>query len=856
MAKRRFNWKLAVVLLLALIVLGFTVASLRIYQRTKQAEDALQAGILAYEEERWSDAATSLGQYIVHHQDDMEILLKYANAQLQRKSGSVNQAISAYRAVLRQDPSNQEAIETLTQLYLAPGVRLPGEAELVAERYIKLNPEDAPPEIRLSLAQAQIKLDKTAEAARTLDDTIRLHSDFVPAYEAMGMLAEQEPRDVNHPAYHWLDLAVAENPQSPAALLARAEYFLRQNQGSPLPEDFSAIESDLEQAKTMAPGQVKDNPRLEALRLLLEKPESAGAHLAAVRKEEEDNKEEDNPELWQYLAYAAIMRDMKEAEALVSDSGQINTKLGLASLWLALNETGRAGAHLAAVRKEEEDNPLLWWYLANEAKGSRSPEKMARVAEEGLAALEGKQESFLFTAAELFILAERPDQAQDCIDKMGANENLAINVAYLQGRLLHKQPEYRAAIAQYRRALELELDTPPDRPWPYDERVRQLLVDSLQRVGDSDASLVELQSLVSKYPRTFAHRMMLARALAGRQQWEEARTHAREASYLDPDNKEVALLQLEISISLLSTDAEAPENAWGDIESRLGQIEEEHGEDERTRRLRRLIVMGKKDFKTAEEMLRDEEPDPNAPDYPQWLIAKAHILSETGNSEGDKKENLAKAEELLRLGINQDPNNIPMVGALERHYLNQGKRGSAIELLEDVNEAATDFAARKQFTFELVRLYDVELGEQAAKGTVLLEKLRLEAPRDIQILRGLLSRLAIIQDAEKAQGIVDLIRETEGEDGSQWRFEQARLWLSSEAFGDRRGEVTQLLEEVLRSNPADQASRELLADVQASSGNMQLAISNYREALDLFRCPPVKNRRCNKRRNVRVENRA
>ena len=141
------------------MVLGFTVAGLRVYQRTRQTEEALRLGNLAFDEERWSDAATSLGQYIVRNRDDVEILLKYAKAQLYQKSPSVTQAISAYRAVLRQDPSNLEAIEPLTEIYLDPRVGYAGEAELVASRFVSMNPE-APPEIHRRLAMAQMAADQ------------------------------------------------------------------------------------------------------------------------------------------------------------------------------------------------------------------------------------------------------------------------------------------------------------------------------------------------------------------------------------------------------------------------------------------------------------------------------------------------------------------------------------------------------------------------------------------------------------------------------------------------------------------------------------------------------------------------
>jgi len=82
MAKRYFNWKLAIVLVIGVVVLGVTAFGLRQWQRANRAERGLILGNKAYEEHEWEEAAKELGRYLAVEQDDVPTLLKYADAQL------------------------------------------------------------------------------------------------------------------------------------------------------------------------------------------------------------------------------------------------------------------------------------------------------------------------------------------------------------------------------------------------------------------------------------------------------------------------------------------------------------------------------------------------------------------------------------------------------------------------------------------------------------------------------------------------------------------------------------------------------------------------------------------------------
>ncbi|MFC1652583.1 hypothetical protein ACFL3F_02580 [Planctomycetota bacterium] len=85
MAAKHFNWKLFIVIVLSLVVLGATATGLRSYQKTIRVTEALQLGQEAHKEGRWLEAAQYLGQYISVHRAEVPVVLMYADAQLNRQ---------------------------------------------------------------------------------------------------------------------------------------------------------------------------------------------------------------------------------------------------------------------------------------------------------------------------------------------------------------------------------------------------------------------------------------------------------------------------------------------------------------------------------------------------------------------------------------------------------------------------------------------------------------------------------------------------------------------------------------------------------------------------------------------------
>ncbi|GAG39326.1 unnamed protein product, partial [marine sediment metagenome] len=114
----------------------------------------------------------------------------------------------------------------------------------------------------------------------------------------------------------------------------------------------------------------------------------------------------------------------------------------------------------------------------------------------------------------------------------------------------------------------------------------------------------------------------------------------------------------------------------------------------------------------------------------------------------------------------------------------------------------------------------------------LLNSLVKKLPNDIPIKRRLLRCKQVFKNLEKTQQLVNDIKSLEGENGWQWRYEQARIWFVQDNFKNRYPQIISLLKENLLANPNDQASRTLLAAAYERAGQLRLAVSTYREALN------------------------
>lgn len=276
MAQRYFNWKLATVLVVAVIVFGVATYALQRWQKSTHAGRALPLGEAAYAKKDWDEACKQLGRYLAVNAEDVPVLLKYAQAQQSRQpvtTGNLQQAVAAYRGVLRLRGDHRDAVQRLSELYLA--MRMPGEAELITKRYLEERDDLL---VRRMLAMALAQQRKFKEAAQELSDIVAKDSSQVLAYELMGRLAEQRPRDVNQPAAFWFDEAVTRNPKSALAYIARASFRAQATQKDP-----QQRLADLEQAEKCDLSDIQVRLRLAGELINANVLDKAREHFKAIQ---------------------------------------------------------------------------------------------------------------------------------------------------------------------------------------------------------------------------------------------------------------------------------------------------------------------------------------------------------------------------------------------------------------------------------------------------------------------------------------------------------------------------------------------------------------------------------------------
>lgn len=736
MPRRRFNWKLALVLLIGLVVLGTSGYVLRRWHRSRRAEQGLILGNKAYQEQRWEEAASRLGRYISMVQDNVPALLKYAEAQLKirpLKSGNLAQAVSAYRIALRVEPDNSEAAARLTEIYLQMGT--PSEAELIARRSLSSNESV---DIRRLLAISLIGQRKTREAEQELTDIINKHPEQVIAYEILGQLTEQRPDDLSKPAEYWFEQAVENNPSSALAYIVRGSFNFRRTNRTEAKADFTQAE-----------------------RLDLSEPQ---------------------------------------------------VRLRLAGEFVKMNEFEKAEQHLIAVQESEPANQSLWQIWAELAMKSGSEQQMLQVAQNGLEALASQPWDFMPVAAELFIRTNKLDLAAECIGKLRQKDIAPPSTTFLEGLLADKEGRTFEAVRLWQQAMQLGNKSPG---------LRSKLASALWQLGDHQSAILELHTLVSQSPDFLEGRLNLAQVLAQIGNWQESAEQARLAMRLAPGSVDAALLFARAQIyRLAESQIEKDSPLWVGLQDQLTALEEATGKSAEVKFLQFNLAMKRGDLAEAETILATIKQD--YPTNVQVFLAEAELLALQGK-EGEAVSILVEA-------TSKFTDEIAPVRHLAVLLSQSGQMRESEKVVKDALVRNDDPLAQRTLCLFLAELYN-QWGQQEKVYQLLSSKAERYA-NDIPIKRRLLGCQQLVNEPEKAQQIVYDIKSREGENGWQWRYEQAKLCFSGNDFERRYPEVVSLLKENLLANPDDQSSRVLLAAAYEKAGQLPLAISVYQEALN------------------------
>ncbi|MHC4571438.1 MAG: tetratricopeptide repeat protein [Planctomycetota bacterium] len=736
MPRRYFNWKLIIVLVIGLGVLGITAYGLRQWQRNQRADRGLVLGNKAYDEHNWEEAAKNLGRYLAVTQDDVPVLLKYADAQLNirpLKRGNIQQAMSSYRIILRNDENNATAVEKLVGLYLQ--MNIAAEAQFIAERYLQTYKN---PKVRRMLAISLVKQRKFREAATQLQTIIEEDPEQILAYETLGQLTRYYPEHFPATAEHWFNEAIKNNPSSAQAFIIRAAFHLINN----------------------------------------------------------DN--------------AKAMDDLEQAEK--HDLSDPLIRLRLATEFTKANALDKARTHLAKVQAQIPTNQALWESWAILALKTTSEEEMLKVALEGLKELGPQPWDFMPIAAELFIRCGEFNRARDCIDKLKQKNIASAAVAFLQGLLAEAKQQNHEAIRFWLRAKQLGYNS---------QKTQLALGKAYSRVGDNQSAIRQLRTLVSEQPYLFQGHLGLARLLSQTGNWGEAAEQARLAMQVAPNNPNATLLYIQAQMRLIESNSTASnEQIWHQVEKQLTELENLTSGAFEVKLLRLQLAMQREDFKGAEQLLTNLKSD--NPSRIELLLAEVELLK--------AQDAIEQAITKLHILTEQFPQNVLPVRHLATLWARHGNRENCEEVLKDAILRIESPEAKRELGSLLVRFYTQ--WQENDKSYQLLMALSQEIPDDIPIKRQLLRFNRVIKDKTLAQQLVNNIRALEGDDGWQWRYEQAKIYFAAENFNSLYPQIVSLLKETLHAQPDDQTSRMLLAATYEKAGNIELAVAMYRETLN------------------------
>jgi tetratricopeptide (TPR) repeat protein len=736
MPRRYFNWKLAIVLVIGFVVLGVTAFGLRQWRKSNRSEQGLKLGNKAYNEHRYGEAISQLGRYLAVERD-VSILLKYADAHLNirpLKSNNVQQAIAAYRTVLREDKNNSEAAVKLTEIYLG-SKGMAGEAELIATSYLETN-QDL--KLRRLLAIAQARQGKFGDAATELKNVISEYPDQILVYEVLGQFTEQRPQDFPDSASRLFNEAVKNNPSSALAYIIRAAFHLRN-------KDKVEAVTDLEQAGKL-------------------------------------------------------------------DLSDPNTQLRLAMEFINANVLDKAEKHLEAVQAADPENQLLWQNWSRLALKSKSKNIMLKVAETGLNELSFQPWDFMPTAAELYIRCDELERAADCISKLSQKGIAPSITAFLEGLLADKGGHLFEAAKCFRRAIESGNKSP---------RVRLALALVLSRSGDAQSALRQLRVLISESPGFLDGRMAYAKLLAQTRNWAEVAKQTQVADKISPGSLDAVLLYIQAQMQLLAeskTEKDSP--MWQALENQLTVLEKASDSAFPVKIMQLNLAIFWSQFSKAQQLL-SEIKDSHASRIEVAMVEMKLLIAQ------DKTDG---AVQKLYDIVSAYPKSITAVKYLAILLAAEDKTQECENIIKDALTRVEQPLAQRDLGLFLAGFY--KRWKRQEKRYQLLNSLTRDLPDDILIQRELLRCEKVIKDNNRAQQLVDKIKTLEGEDGWQWRYEQAGIWFAQDNFKSRYPQIVLLLRENLQANPADQASRLLLAGTYKRAEQFPLAISTYRQAYD------------------------
>jgi tetratricopeptide (TPR) repeat protein len=505
------------------------------------------------------------------------------------------------------------------------------------------------------------------------------------------------------------------------------------------------------------------------------------------------------------------MADISIAER--QDLSDSSVRLRLAGELINLNLLDKAEQHLEAVYKTTPTNQNLWQFWAHLALRSQSKEKMFDIAEKGLKELSFQPWDFMPTAAELFIRSDHREQAADCILKLRQQDMAPAIVANLEALMAADEGNFFEAVRYWKQSVEAGNKS---------TQIRLALASALIQIGDRQSALQQLYALLAEQPDSFEGHLVLARMLAQSADWAEVQDHAAKALELAPTNPEPAILYLRARLELIGGNPTGINaEIIQEIEKRLSALNETIPGNFELDSLRVQFMMQQGNFADAQELInRMKEQHPS--EAVGIALTEAELLVAQNKT--------SQAISILNEAIEKFPDALGPVRYLAILLYRQGDQAECETVIKDALARMEQPVIQRELGLILAQFYTQR--NKTDQAYAFLTTLSQNLPNDIPIKRRLLLCEQVINNPEKTQQLIDQIKSLEGENGWQWRYEQAKALFITDDFKNNYPKIISFLQENILANPNDQTSRTLLARTYDKAGELQLAISTYRDALN------------------------
>ncbi len=799
------------VVIVAALVTGLYTAHR--YQKSSTMDRARSEGLRAYEEGDYLIAGRELGRYLKAVPEDVDILLKYADAQLRirpRTEGAIRQAIGSYEQVLRVERGHPSASEQLSELYLL--LDNPIDAERVARLWIRAHADSHRAHQRLITTMLeQNDEDKTTAAIDLARERFEKHSDVAGAALAYAdalvahddvTQAEEVLRTLLLDADGKLAKEVIEQDLGLELALRLTEIHVRigtEAEGERQSDAYRKAEQLYTQIVSLSPETMKPLLAKARFHLLKRWPQEEGGDAPSVLP-------------WRNRVREALTR------ASQREDKELASFLELATLWYFAGniEQGESIFRKAIETHPGDPTPFNAWSECVLALGIRDQARV--VADLAMSAeLGGQRLDILLPAMELYYLAERAEDATRCAKELSEKERNEAVLAYAESLHAWHQGDIEEALSKTSSSLATA---------PHFTRALRMKAHALRAMG----RLAEAEEAYRAYLR--AETFPLARVRA-------QLDLAELLSQQDKHSEALALVSAvardalpivfsEVGVSLFNIKVVAAEEGGREVSEPmfLEELErqavlmlEAMPENMLVLRLAARVQALRGNYAEVSRLL-DDSAQERSVRLPS-LVLLADLLARAdryGEALEAYRAALALTEEndqrrLLRFRT------ASMLKAL-------GKADECVEVIEQV--VSDEEAPGPELYLDAARL--LANMDQSDRAYAMLERGVARFPDHAELWVALLNFPPSENRGLTRQQIVNRLREIEGDQGLEWQRAQARIWLDQPDWRRHEPEIKRMLSQCVTARPDWVAALVTYADYQAKAGRTAQALETYREA--------------------------